>query len=294
MESMEVYMQQRQWTKYLMSFIGAAICSAGMNLFITPAHLYSNGVMGVSQILNTVIVDKLHAPVSNVTSLFYLLLNLPLFILAFKSIGRQFLLKTGLHVLATSFFVGVIPIPAVPILEERLANAIIGGIFCGAGAGITLQAGGSTGGLDILGVYMVKKSENFSVGKLSMMINGAIYAVCIVLFDVSVAIYSIIYAVFNSMIADRGFTQSINVEAMIFTKTDGQAISDRIIEEFHRSATIWKGVGGYTDEGTVIIYAVLSKYEAALMRRLIKEIDPHAFIVLNEGCRIDGNFQRHL
>ena len=296
MESVEVYMQQKQWTKYLMCLVGAAIYSVGMNFFVTPAQCYASGVMGVSQILNSVIVDKLHLPVGNfnVTSFLYLSLNLPLFILAFKSIGRQFILKTGINVLATALLMGILPVPAVPFLEERLANAIIGGIFCGFGTGVTLQAGGSTGGLDILGVYMVKKRHDFSVGKLSLIVNGVIYGVCIWLFDVSVAIYSIIYTVFVSMVADRGYTQSINVEAMIFTKTDGEEISNRVIRAFNRSATIWKGIGGYTDKDTVIIYAVLSKYEATLMRRLVKEIDPHAFIVFNEGCHIDGNFPRHL
>ncbi len=296
MEDVEVYIEKKQWAKYGLCVIGAVVYSFGMNLFIAPAGFYAGGVMGISQILETVLVSRLGlvSGTVNLSGIFYFLLNLPLFLLAFRSIGKRFLFKTGLNVVVTTILLGLIPKPTVPIVEERLAAALIGGICCGAGVGITLQAGGCCGGMDIVGVYLARKNKDFSVGKLSMLINAAIYGICILLFDVSVAIYCIIYAVFSAMIVDRVHTQSINVEAMIFTKTGGDAICGKIIGEFNRSATVWHGVGGYTEKDTVIVYSVLSKYEARLMRRIVKEIDPHAFIVLNEGCHIDGNFKKHL
>ncbi len=296
MKSVEVYLERKQWTKYMLCVIGALIYSFGMNTFVVPVRLYASGVMGVSQIIETLLVEKAHINLGgfNLTGTIYFLMNLPLFFLAVRQIGKQFLLKTGINVVCVTFFMSVLPVPRIPIMEERLTCAIIGGIICGVGSGIALQAGGSGGGLDILGIYLAKKNKEFSVGRLSLIINGVIYGICILLFDVSVAIYCIIYATFAAMIVDKVHTQSINVEVMIFTRTDGEAICNIIIQEFNRSATFWKGVGGYTEKDTVIVYSVLSKYEATILRRMVKEKDPHAFIVLQEGCHIAGNFQKHL
>ncbi|MCI8506803.1 MAG: YitT family protein [Lachnospiraceae bacterium] len=296
MEQMEVYMQKKQWPKYVLCVVGALIYSFGMNAFVASMGLYAGGVMGISQIIQSVVVDKLHVDLGslNLSAVLYSLLNVPLFVMAMRSIGRQFLIKTAINVICVTFFMSILPVPAVPIIEERLTCALIGGIICGAGAGLTLQAGGSGAGLEILGVYLAKKGKSISVGKLSILINGIIYGICILLFDVSVAIYCIIYAVFLSFVLDKAYTQSINVQVMIFTKNSGNAIREMIIREFNRSATLWSGVGGYTEKDTVIVYSVLSKYEAAILRRMVRETDPHAFLVLNEGCQISGNFPKHL
>lgn len=296
MEQMEQYMQKQQWPKYVLCVAGALIYAIGMNFFVASMGLYAGGVMGVCQIIQSVVVDKLHMDVGNMnlSAVLYFFLNVPLFILAMRSIGRPFLVKTAINVVFVSLFLSIVPVPGVPIIEERITCAMIGGIICGAGAGITLRAGGSGGGLEILGVYLAKKGKSISVGKLSMVINAVIYGICILLFDVSVAIYCIIYAVFTAFMVDKAHTQSINVQVMIFTKSSGDAIREMIIREFNRSATLWKGVGGYTEKETVIVFSVLSKYEAAILRRMVKEADPHAFLILNEGCRISGNFQKHL
>ncbi len=293
---MEYAVRDKQWVKYGLCGVGALIYAAGMNLFVSPMGFYASGLMGISQIIQAIAADRFHivSESINLSAVLYFLLNLPLFILAMRSIGRRFLLKTGLNVVLTALFINLIPIPEIPVINERLTCAVIGGICCGAGIGLTLRAGGSTGGTDILGIYFARKSHDFSVGRLNLLINGVIYVVCILLFDVSVAVHCIIYAVFSSMIVDRVHTQSINMEALIFTRTGGEEICRRIITELNRSATLWKGVGGYTEKDTEIIYSVLSKYEAAILRRMVREVDGSAFVVLREGCHISGNFQKHL
>ena len=295
MNSVETYME-KQPVKYFLCIAGALVYSFGMNIFIVPMGLYSGGIMGISQILETLIKSVIPGGMGNfsITGVLYLVLNVPFFILAFRSIGRRFLIKTGINVVCITAFMSIIPVLQVPVVDDVLTGAIIGGIICGVGAGITLQSGGSGAGLEILGVYLAKRGSGLSVGRLSIIINAGIYGICLLMFDVRVTIYSIIFAVFSSVIVDRVHTQSINVETMIFTKTDGTAIRDIMVNEFGRSATLWTGTGGYTQENTVIVYAVLSKYEARILRRMIREKDPHAFMVLNVGCHITGNFPKHL
>ena len=296
MKKAKAYDRGGQWTGYLLCAAGACVYALGLNLFVSPMGFYANGVMGLSQIAQAVLTDRLHISLGGVSisAALYLLLNLFLFILAVRSIGKRFLIKTGLGVVLISVLIDLIPIPKAPIINEQLTCAVIGGIACGTGTGLCLRAGGSTGGTDILGMYFAKKSHEFSVGKLNLLINAVIYVICILLFDVSVAIYCIIYAVFSSMMVDRVHTQSINVEALIFTKTDGEEIRKRIISELNRSATLWRATGGYTGTDTEVIYAVLSKYEAAILRRIVKDVDDKAFVTFREGCHIAGNFKKHL
>ena len=98
-------------------------------------------------------------------------------------------------VLTQTAFFSLIAIPSVPILSDRLTACIIGGLLAGAGVGLTLRAGGSGGGNDIIGLYMAKKYESFSVGRMTLIINGIIYLICAMLFELPTALYSIIYGI---------------------------------------------------------------------------------------------------
>mgnify|MGYP002508260593 CR=1 FL=1 len=112
----------------------------------------------------------------------------------------------------TTFIVTVIPIPNPLIVEEPLTSCVIGGLMYGVGVGLCLYAGGSGGGTDILGIYFSKRYRNFSVGKVNIIINGTIYLVCALMFDLQTAIYCIIYAALSSFAVDRAHSQNIMIQ----------------------------------------------------------------------------------
>ena len=181
--------------KILMVIAGGFIFAAGVNLFIVPLNLYSGGVIGIAQIMRTIMIQYAHIPLPanfDVAGIINFLMNLPLFILAYRSISRKFFVKTLFCVIAQTLAFSLIFIPETPILDDVLASCLIGGIICGFGIGIALRSGGSGGGLDILGVYFTRKFANFSVGKLSIIVNAFVYLLCAFLFDVPTAIYSIL------------------------------------------------------------------------------------------------------
>ena len=279
--------------KYGIIILGAFIFCFGVNLFIVPIGLYNGGVVGVSQIIRTLAAEYFPATKNiELAGIINFLLNIPLLLIAYKSISRKFFCRTVVSVISQTVFFTLIKIPAAPIIDDLLAACLIGGIITGAGIGITLKAGGSGGGIDILGVYFTHKYKNFSVGKLGIIINAIIYGVCAILFELPTAIYSVIYTTFFSLIVDKIHFQNINTTATIFTKKNN--IEEPIMKEMGRGVTCWEGKGAYTGENTSILITVISKYEINQLRKIVLDRDPKAFIIFNEGMNVIGNFEKRL
>ena len=199
---------------------GVFLYAVGMNLFIVPLGLYSGGLMGFCQLIRTLLVRYLGMSFGGVdiAGVIYYMLNIPLLIIAYRNISKRFFVKTIVCVTAMTIFLSVIPIPPSPIMEDDvLASCVIGGIICGAGIGIPLRMGCSGGGMDILGLALIKQRKNISVGRLNLCVNAALYGICMFLFDVPTVIYSLIYASVNSMAVDRLHSQNINVEVKVVT-----------------------------------------------------------------------------
>ena len=275
---------------------GMLIYSIGVNNFIVPAGLYSGGVMGISQILRTILVQYAHLNFggNDIAGIINLLLNLPLFVLAYMSVGKNFFWKTVICVVSQSVFLTLIPIPASPIVEDTITATLIGGIIVGVGTGVSLQSGGCSGGIDILGMYFTKKYSDFSVGKLSLLVNLVIYATCAVLFDIKVVIYCVIYAAVNMLMVDRTHTQNIRTAVIIITKEKPEEIKHYIMDELARGVTHWEATAGYTEEPSHIIFTVMSKHELSMLKQEMKRIDPRAFVVSKDNVGIEGRFAKHL
>lgn len=289
-------LEKRDLPRLFTAIAGMLVFSVGINLFVVPAELYNGGVLGISQILRTLLIRYAHLNFGSVdiAGLINLLFNIPLFFLAFRSIGRGFFVRTLICVISQTMFLTVIPIPSVPLVEDTLTASLIGGIVTGAGIGIALQSGGSSGGMDILGVYYTKRRQDFSVGRLSLTVNLFIYLACALLFDITVVIYCIIYTAVSTLIMDRTHSQNISTEVFIFTKENPEQIMDYILKDLVRGATYWEAKGGYTEKTTNIVFTVISKHELAALKRKLRILDPQAFVVSKEHVGIEGKFVKHL
>lgn len=288
--------EKKDFTRMLGALLGMLILCVGINFFVVPAGLYNGGVLGLSQIIRTLLVRYGHMNFGSVdiAGIINMLFNIPLLLLAYFSISKKFFVQTLTCVLGQTIFLTLLPIPAVPIVKDALTGSIIGGIIVGAGIGISLRAGASSGGMDILGMYLTKKYHDFSVGKLTLGVNLVIYGLCAVLFDISVVIYCIIFAAVSTLIMDRTHTQNISTEVFILTKEDPQKIMNYILHGLVRGATYWEAKGGYTGEGTNIIFTMISKHELTYLKRELRKIDPQAFLVSKDDVDIDGNYLKHL
>lgn len=272
---------------------GNLIYACGVNLMINPLHLYSGGFTGISQLIRLFLLEFLHLPeIAGIDymGVIYFLLNVPLFFMAYRVMGRKFCITTLISIAMASACLAVIPVPAVPIVEDRILASVVGGLGSGVGAGLVLRAGSSQGGQDVIGVCLAKTHPNFKVGTIGILISVCIYSICLFIYDIPTVLYSIIFAVINGLAIDRVHVQNIKQECMIFTKKPG--LSKIIMEDLQRGVTAWDGEGMYTGEGTNVLVTVISKYEEPHLRELIAQHDENAFMIITDNTRVVGNFQK--
>ena len=292
---MKTRMKKEKMIQMLWAVGGCFLFAFGVNVIITPLGLYNGGFMGIAQLIRTVlfqVFDFSFLRQFDIAGIIYYIVNIPIFYWAFKEMGKGFLVSSLISVTIQTAFMTFIPIPVEPIFGDRLMTCIIGGLVVGTGVGMILRGRSSGGGQDIIGVIFAKKYPGFSVGKIAIMMNVAVYAVCLWMFDLETVVYSLIYTTVLAMACDRVHVQNINMSVMIFTKQEG--IEDAVMKDMKRGVTKWEGVGAYTNETSHILYIMISKYEVEQLKEIIHRIDPHAFIILNEGSMVLGNFEKRL
>jgi len=276
-----------------MTVLGNLSYAAGVNLMINPIHLYSGGFTGIAQLIRLFLTGFLHIPEIpglDYMGIIYFTINIPLFFMAYKVMGRKFCITTLISIAMASAFLAIIPVPAVPIVDDRILASVVGGLGSGVGAGLVLRAGSSQGGQDVIGVCLAKTHPNFKVGTIGIIISICIYTICLFIYDIPTVLYSIIFAVVTGLGIDRVHTQNIKQECMIFTKKPG--LADAILHDLNRGATIWDGQGAYTREDTQVLVTVISKYEEPHLREIIAKHDENAFMIISDNIRVVGLFNK--
>ena len=285
-----------RWLRIVAAVVGELIAAAALNLFIVPLHLYTGGAMGVCQLIRTLLQTHMGLDFGpyDIAGILYFLVNIPILLIGYKDLGRGLVVKTIICTVSYSLFYSLIPIPSAPIVGDYLTACLLGGILTGIGSGIVLTCGCSSGGLDVIGLCLSKRGSSFTVGRFSLTFNVFLYTACLILFSPEVAIYSVIYNFFTSMVLDRMHQQNVNVMAMIFTHADEHILGQFIIDNLGRGVTYWNGTGAYTGQGVHVLCVSLSKYEIEELLHAVRTIDPQAFLTVQEGVRIYGNFRKKL
>lgn len=274
---------------------GVFLFAAAYRWFIYPAGLYSGGFTGIAQLIDLFLREVMGVrfpPEIDVVGVIFWCINIPLFALGYTAIGKKFLIRTVVSVCVQSALMALLPAPSRMLLDDMLLNCIIGGVLSGLGVGITLRAGGSGGGTDIVGIYGAKKNPDFTVGKIAVMINCCIYLVAAIRFDLNIAAYSMVFSIASGMMVDRVHDQNIKVAAFIVTQNEqlGQTVNQMI----RRGVTTWSGWGEYSRQKEQIHMVVVNKYELQQLRKVVRETDPSAFVQILSPNMIWGNFEKRL
>ena len=275
----------------LRAIIGSLLFCFAINTFVTPNHLYTGGILGLSQLIRSIVNDVFNVNTTfDYSGIIYYLINIPLFIIAYKNISRQFFFRTLFAVSIQAIMLSVIP--TKPIIDDLLTNVLVGGLIAGVGVGIILSSGASTGGTDIIGLIVAKKNNHFSVGKLGLIVNIFIYVIAGYRYGLEIMVYSIIYSFCDNVMVDKLHEQNICSTAFIFCKENPRIINDYIKNELNRDFTYWDAKGGYDDSRTYIIYTALTKYELIKLERELKKLKTPCFMVKSEGVGIKGEFKK--
>ena len=286
-------LNKKKIDRILMTVIGNVLYACGVNLMINPIHLYSGGFTGIAQLIRLFLTGFLHVPEIpglDYMGIIYFIINIPLFFMAYRIMGRKFCITTLISIAMASAFLALIPVPAVPIVDDRILASFVGGLGSGVGAGLVLRAGSSQGGQDVIGVCLAKTHPNFKVGTIGIIISVCIYTICLFIYDIPTVMYSIIFAVVTGLAIDRVHVQNIKQECMIFTKKPD--LQEAILRDLNRGVTIWEGQGAYTGEDTHVLVTVISKYEEPHLKEIIAKHDENAFMIISDNIRVIGLFNK--
>ncbi len=273
---------------------GAVLYSLGLNLFVVPAGLYTGGIMGFAQLLRTLIVHLTGLEMKfDIAGVINYAINLPILCIAWRRVDHRAVFKTLLSVTSTTIFLSLVP--RMDILGgDKLAECLIGGMLCGCGIGVTLWMGGTSGGMDVIGMMLLKKGSHTSIGHVNLIWNLALYAICAAAFNLSTAIYSILFSFVSTTAMDKLHMQNINVEVTVVTKILSPEMEREILVDLHRGITRYEGIGEYTGQPVHIFYILVNKYEIGQLRAIVLKHDPHAFIVAKDGAVVYGNYKKKL
>lgn len=260
--------------------IGNLIYAAGINSIIIPQHFLGGGVMGVALIAHYFI------PALN-TGYAYFLLNIPLFVLGWFSISRRFVLYSAYGMLSLSVITAFARFGELSISNPILA-AILGGIVCGTGAGIALRSQGSAGGLDIVAIYLNQKF-GLRIGNTTSAVSVMVLGAGAIFLNFEAALYSLIF-VFTSGKALDAVLTGFNQKKTVFIISDCfDDIASQILVKLHRGVTYLDGRGGYSGQEKKVILSVITLTELSKLKQMVFDIDPTAFVVVNDTLEVIGH-----
>ena len=264
--------------------IGVFLYVLAMNMFISPANLYTGGVTGIAQLIIAFASSAFGIQLSLGGLIF--LLNVPLLYLAWRSIGKRFAVLSILTVVLQSIILELVPMGKFS--DDILLNAVFGGVLIGVGVGMILKIGASTGGTDIVSQYISMKF-NGSFGKYSFGINAVIILLAGITQGWETALYTIISIYITSVVVDRIHTIHQNLTLYIVTSKEDEMI-DAIQKQLYRGITVLEGRGAYTKNNKSVLMIVLSSYELYEALAVIKMVDDHAFTNVVQSEMVQGYF----
>ena len=275
--------------KYGVITLGCIIYSLGVTLFLNANNLASGGVTGIAIILYYVINVKFLS-----TGVLIIIINVPLFILGAIFFGKNFTLSTLFSTLLSSGLIEVWEIAFgkyLPITQNVLISAVIGGTLFGLGLGLIFRMGSTTGGTDIPVKILRKKFRFIKTGVISMAIDVCIIAVSALIFkDFELACYTVISIVVFTLTFDWVLYGGNSAKLVYIISTDEKSalISDRILKELDIGATYVDGEGAYTGNDKRIIMCAVKNFLYPKLRDIVKDADPEAFMIVSSAKEIYG------
>ena len=269
------------WWDGLKILVGTALTSFAFRFLTFPNHIVSGGVTGLAQIVNLLT----GFPVG----VFTILMNLPLFAWAWKKLGRRFVVLTGICMLLSSVSIDLLETIARPLTTDPMLAAVYGGVFKGAGFGIIYTTGATTGGVDIPARLLRRKYPHIDFGTFSLAINALIIAAFAVIFRrFDSSMYTLICMYISSKIISLILYGPINSRLCYIISDRSEDLRQAITLRLGRGATMLQGHGAWSGKEKQVILCVVKPPQLASLRRLVREIDENAFLVVGDARSVYG------
>ena len=261
--------------EYFAIFFGLIPYGFAVNQLLVPAEIVGGGLTGLAEILY--FATNTAAPIWLTT----LIANAFLLVIAMYLVGWRFCIRTVWGVLALSFWFRFIPIASEPVLHDTFMAVVIAGMLCGLGLSIVFLNNGSSGGTDIIAM-IVNKYRRMSIGKVLFACDLVIISSAYFLpqnHRLEPILMGLCFTFMCTMTADSIMGRARqSVQFFIFSKYKSAAIADAITQHVHRGVTEIDGMGWYSGKAVKMLFTVVREHESNEVFRIIKDIDPNAFI----------------
>jgi len=274
----------------LFILLGAAIFSFGIVHFNMQNNLGEGGFTGITLLLY--FLWEWDPAITNI------ILNIPVFFIGWKFLGRNTFIYTIIGTLAVSLFLRIFQVYQFRIhLENDMTLvALFAGVFIGVGLGIIFRFGGTTGGVDII-ARLVNKYAGWSMGRTMFIFDFVVIATSVLtILDLVQGMYTLVAVYVGARVIDFLQEGAYSAKGATIISSKSDQIVEKILTQMNRGVTVLDGRGSYSGEKRDVLYCVVARNEIVKLKNIINEIDPHAFVavttahdVLGEGFTLDEN-----
>ena len=264
--------------EYLIITVGCFFYAVSINYFFISNHLAEGGVAGICLIL--FYLFKL--PVG----IMYFVINIPLLIMGWKLVGRDFLFKTLYGTSCLSFLITLTETWKGPS-NDIMLGSIYGGVLIGIGLGLIFMVNGSTGGTDVV-ARILNRYFDIPLGRTMLILDVVILGIAAIFFGKEIVMYTLISMTIVSKAIDYfqdGYTKA---KGITIISSKSEEIKERIMNETGRVTTIIKGEGGFTGNEIDLLFCVVSKFEVTKVKTIVKETDSFAFLTISDVSEVLG------
>lgn len=258
--------------------LGCMIMAFNVNYFFLGNKLAQGGVGGLSLIVHYLS----HIDISYI----YFGLNVPLIIVAYIFIGKEFVVKTLYATVVLTISLKIFGNFREP-LDEILMASILGGALNGIGIGIVFYAGGSTGGTDII-AKIINKYYGIALGKVLLAMDFIILSLVAFIFGKIIFMYTLISLIVTAKIVDLIQEGIYSAKGVTIITNKTEELKNRIMQDVERGLTIINAQGAYTQRDVSMLYCVVGKYQLMKVKNLVKEVDPEAFMIVSHVHEVIG------
>ncbi|WP_138750975.1 YitT family protein [Paenibacillus sinopodophylli] len=260
--------------------VGTAIYAFGLHYFVIPNQLMEGGATGVAVLLNYAVGFPL--------SITTLVLNIPLFWLGWKTLGRGQMMYTIVGIIALSSFLALMELLIerkwiVPFQgsHDYMLVALYAGVTLGTGLGIVFRFGGTTGGVDIVARIMTR-SKGMSMGQMILTFDALIIGLSLLYIPIEKFLYTLVTVFIASKLIDFIQDGAYAAKAFSIITEYGETIAKQVTLELDRGVTLIPAKGAFSGQQKEVVYCVVQRQEIRRLKTIIRNIDPRAFIVINE------------
>ncbi len=268
---------------YALIVVGAIIQAISVAVFLAPADLAPGGVSGLALILSRAL------PFALAVGVWVLLLNLPLFVLGMRYLGGwRFLIRTIVTVVLYGGATALLERAGVGgVTNDIVLNTLFGGIIGGIGMGLVFRAQATTGGTDILALLLVRW-RSIPLSQSYLVTDAIVIALAGLIFGWERALYAVI-ALYVSGVAAETISEGVQIGRTAFIITQKpEEVAQAVMRRMGRGVTRWSAIGAYTGAQRPILFVVISRAETSVLKALVAQTDPQAFMVIGQAQEVYG------